>query len=401
MLSYYVHKFVPAISVAPIPTSHYTSLYIPMAFQSAGVLNALIACAALHIARNAQPDQVQHYQDASTRYQLKCHDFLKERIALSSQPFRDPYEVVAVTLLLVGLESLISTGSTKWLRQLDCVRRMLSQLEESRPTGYNAWELTCLQRHFTYHDIMASIMSDVNARCHDPTIGSPIRAVVNASERCLDVSISDRPATPAMAAGEQTMSTMYSACETIDPLMGLSQGLFDLMRRIRHLPSTAEVNVGETLAFQNLERELVGWKHADVLGKTTLDLASTLDLIALAEAYRLAALILLYRHADRRHVVLPSLGPRIRNVVKRIPQGSAAEAGLTMPLFLAGSELRDADDMEFCLARLVALHQKYRFGNIDKAENILEEVWRPRLNGQPDRDWEDVLRERQWSISLS
>lgn len=76
ILSYYVGCFVPAISVATTPTSFYTSLYVPMAFQSDSVLNALIPCAALHPSRMASgARQVSYYRDLSDRFASKCHGF--------------------------------------------------------------------------------------------------------------------------------------------------------------------------------------------------------------------------------------------------------------------------------------------------------------------------------------
>jgi transcriptional activator protein UGA3 len=400
MLSYYIHEFVPDISVAVVPSSFYTSLYIPLAFYSEGVHDALIACAALHASRHAsEQSRYVRLKALSQSCQRRCHDFLKERIALSGHPFKDAYEVVAVTLLLTGLEALSATGTTKWLRQLGCVRLMLAQLEQRQQSSYDAFALGGLRRHFTYHDAMATVIYCQERDVIGPRSSSDTRDANESTDRSpTDSSAMASSPNPSSAASSSTGGTF----DGIDPLMGIAAGLFEIICRIRYLPSGLNgLELTATTQFRALESGLREWRPGGMGHSRTDGLYASLDLIALAETYRLSGLILLYRHVDRSHSMLPSLGLQSVHMAERIPKGSPAEAGLTFPLFLSGAELRQESDIELCLAKLNAMHARYKLENIGKATTVLEQVFRARLNGHAEHDWEDVLRERGWSTSLS
>ncbi|OCL09681.1 hypothetical protein AOQ84DRAFT_403826, partial [Glonium stellatum] len=215
LLTYYIQILVPSISVAITPSSFYTTLYIPMALESDGILNAIVACSSSHLAkRTSGPDRAKYLRELSTKCQVQCYSFLRERIAPSGQPSRDPYQVVGVILLLVGLEALNGTRSQKWMHQLNCVRAILNTLRNDARPSNSAWELECLDRHFTYHDTMASLMADIV----DDNTSAP--------------SPSPQPPYPRFLASGSSITTTTT---TIDPLMGLSHPLFTLLRQIRHL----------------------------------------------------------------------------------------------------------------------------------------------------------------------
>ena len=55
---------------------------------------------------------------------------------------------------------------------------------------------------------------------------------------------------------------------------------------------------------------------------------------------------------------------------------------MAYPLFLAGAELDNEAEIEECLLRLRATRERSKFENIKNVEKVLEEVWRPRLNGR-------------------
>lgn len=182
----------------------------------------------------------------------------------------------------------------------------------------------------------------------------------------------------------------------VEPLMSISTGLIALIRQVRGLESTVI-----SANFTSLERKLLQWKHDDGFRTADDNILVTLDLVALAKAYRLCGLILVYRKINREHPMLYPLATRTLSALQRIPEGSAAEAGFNLPLFLAGAELREEGDVEACMRRLKSTHAKYRFDNISRVEVVLEHVWRPMLNCQPRRHWDSVLQEKRWSLSLS
>lgn len=178
------------------------------------------------------------------------------------------------------------------------------------------------------------------------------------------------------------------------PLLGLSTNLFFFMQKIRQVKyiedaDQALLNINHELFF-SLERELSSMRFDLVPTSDSpfsrLDIGTRLDLITLAESYRIAALILLYRRSVLHRHQLPLLASNIISLVERIPAGNAAEAGLTYPLFLAGAELTAETDIVKCASKLISIRKRFNVLNIESAEAVLEEVWRQRLNGGAPRD---------------
>ncbi|KAF1997064.1 putative Zn(II)2Cys6 transcription factor-like protein [Amniculicola lignicola CBS 123094] len=372
LLSYYVEGFVPSISVATTPSSFYTNLYIPMAFQSEGILDAILAMSSSQLAkRSTDPERARHLQDVSYKHQAKCHLYLKDRISPSGKPLKDTYPVIGIILHLVGLEALNGTTSTKWLSQMNCVRRILGGLY-AQPHTMESWELASLRRHFTYHDVMASLME----------------GVVETGKR---------------SSSDTDFSVLHSpsVSSEIDPLMGISYYLCALICRIQYVttPNPAFPHVTQA-AFISLENDIQMWTYDSPLMSPNIDTPLALDLIALAECYRLAALIQLYRTSDSHKVLVPACASRAMQFIIRIPPGSPAESSLLYPLFLAAAELEDEEERMKCDQRLTAIQNRNRYGNVSNVQKVLREVWKPLAAGTVRRDWEDVLKELGWSFTL-
>ncbi|KAF2715543.1 putative Zn(II)2Cys6 transcription factor-like protein [Pleomassaria siparia CBS 279.74] len=370
ILNYYIEAFVPSVSVATTPSSFYTSLYIPMAFESEGMLDAITALSAAQLARRTtDPDRAQRLRNLSSKHQQNCHSFIKDRISPSGMPIVDCYQVIGITLLLVGLEALNGTKNTKWLSQLQSVRTMLNALYQEQDMTH-CWEVDSLRRHFTYHDAMASLM-----------------ARVSKSEFQFD-----RDLAPLYAPGMPS---------TIDPLMGISYHLCALISRIRYVgfSNPAFPCISEA-AFAVIESEIQEWKYENPMFSPGIELPIALDLIALAEAYRLAALVQLYRSSETHKALVPSCASRAMEFIARIPPGSPAESSLLYPIFLAGAELDSESAISACFQRLTEIQMRNRYENVGNVQKVLQEVWRPFLNGEERRDWEDVLKDWNWSFSL-
>jgi hypothetical protein len=371
LLRYYIEAMVPSISVATTASSFYTSLYIPMAFQSEGMLDAIMALSSAQLARRTSDnDRAQHLRDLSAKHQSKCHLFLRDRISPDGRPVKDPYQIIGITMLLVGLEALNGTKSTKWLSQIQCARRVLSTLYlEHNDT--DSWEVDSLRRHVTYHDVMASLMIGVSK--------------------------------PEKHSAEIDFSTIYTpeSSQTIDPLMGISYYLCSLICRIQYISTSTPAFPHLTqAAFDSLERDIQQWVYDSPLFYPGIDLPHALDLIALAESYRLAALIQLYRTSDAHKHLIASCASRAIQFISRIPPGSPAESSLLYPIFLAGAELISESEIANCFQRLKAIQERNRYENVASVREVLQEVWKPCLNGGEKRDWEDILREWNWSFTL-
>jgi transcriptional activator protein UGA3 len=372
LLQYYVEALVPSISVAHIPTtSFYTSLYVPWSYHIEGMLDAILAISSAQLARRTlDKEREKHLRAVSTRHEKKCYDFIKERLSPSGGLPRDTYQVTAVILILVGLEALNGVKTTRWIGQLKSVQKILSSLPlEQSIMDYV--EVDSLHRHFTYHFASASLMARVS----------------NAGS---------------IASTESSLIPISSAFipNTIDPLMGISYQLCDLISRIQYVTaSNPAFPLAAEASFNVIESNIKSWTYENpfALGVDTL---IALDLIALAEAYRLAALIQLYRTSPAHSWLIPDCASRAMEFIARVPPGSPAESSLLYPIFLAGAELDDEVAIEKCFHRLEAIQKRNRYENVESVQKVLKEVWRPKLEGGERRDWEEVVREWNWSFTL-
>jgi len=368
LLRYYIEAFVPSVSVATTPSSFYTSLYIPWAFRCDGMLNAIIALSSAQLARRTTAtDRAHHLRLVSAKHQRKCHAFLAERVPENGGPPRDAYQVIGIILLLVGLEALNGEKSTRWLSQMKCVRGILNML----PDNFESWELDSLKRHFTYHNAMASLMARVSKK-ESQIVDS-------------DLSLICPPGAPL----------------TVDPLMGIAYYLCSLISRIQYVASVnpAFPQISEA-AFTAIENDIQQWTYGSPMGLPGIDLPVALDLVALAESYRLAALIQLYRTSPTHKHLISSCASRAMEFIARIPPGSPAESSLLYPIFLAGAELDNEPEISKCFKRLAEIQARNCYENVSNVQKVLEEVWRPTLNGGQKRDWEEVLQDWKWSFTL-
>ncbi|KAI8941966.1 hypothetical protein NX059_000076 [Plenodomus lindquistii] len=371
LLQYFVEAFVPSVSVATTPTSFYTSLYMPWALQIDGMLDAILAITSAQLARRTPNDTRASYLRAvSSRHERKCYAFIKDRVVPTGGLPRDTYQVAAVILILVGLEALNGMKTTRWIAQLKSVQRILASLTPEQSI-MDCIEVDSLQRHFTYHFASASLMARVSHASPSPSI-------------------------------EQDLAPLSATLMpvTIDPLMGINYQLCDLISRIQYVTSSnpAFPHVTEA-SFHAIETGIQNWTYDNpfALG---VELPIALDLIALAEAYRLAALIQLYRNSPTHKSLIPNCALRAMEFIARIPPGSPAESSLLYPIFLAGAELDEDAAIETCLKRLEDIQNRNRYENVGSVQRVLKEVWRPKLEGGQRRDWEEILKDWQWSFTL-
>ncbi|KAH9862983.1 hypothetical protein J1614_010712 [Plenodomus biglobosus] len=373
LLQYFVEAFVPSVSVATTPTSFYTSLYMPWAFQIDGMLDAILAITSAQLARRTPNDtRAAYLRLVSSRHERKCYAFIQDRIVPSGGQPRDTYQVAAVILILVGLEALNGIKSTRWISQLKSVQRILASLTPEQ-TIMDCIEVDSLQRHFTYHFASASLMARVSNASSSPS--------------------------PSLEQDFAHLSATLMPV-TVDPLMGINYQLCDLISRIPYVTSSnpAFPHVTEA-SFHAIQAGIQNWTYDNpfALG---VGLPIALDLIALAEAYRLAALIQLYRNSTNHSPLISDCALQAMEFIARIPPGSPAESSLLYPIFLAGAELDDDSAIEICLKRLEDIQKRNRYENVGSVQKVLKEVWRPKLDGAQRRDWEEILKEWQWSFTL-
>lgn len=181
----------------------------------------------------------------------------------------------------------------------------------------------------------------------------------------------------------------------VDPLLGCAQSLFLIMGRVANLISKVRVSkesdkkqVRNSLKnislASELKQQLVDWRPnisaqmAELGSKEAKD--SSWDFyscISTAEAYRYATL--LYLHEAVPEVPLISshqLAEKIFVLLASIPSNSNLFIVHIFPLLVASCEAEPGEEREWCLSRWTALLQKLWIGNIDRAFEVVKEVWK-------------------------
>lgn len=283
---------------------------------------------------------------------------------------------------LQGAASLINSASSSSKRQQGGIAAIGSTFE-------GRW----LLRNFAYHDILMSVTMD------------------------------QAPLIPGSywIAEDEDLADSYFGLATV-PMRVLSE-----ISTINGKLSQANTSPNEQRAshlwpivqeqFRIIENSLLTW---------TCPSSDDLSLVLLAETYRSAALIHLYRVQQKHTLLCPhDLSPKfsqqvssIISSVEQMPAECLPECTLLFPLFMAGGcETVDTDQACFIRKRLVDMERFRKFQNVAAALDVLEELWRHNRvvedvvveaeTGQsvppPEKkmDWLDVLKRRDWKLAIS
>lgn len=194
--------------------------------------------------------------------------------------------------------------------------------------------------------------------------------------------------------------------EYVDPLLGCAQSLFLIMGKIANLVSKIrKANRKEndrkkkpknrnslstiTLATQ-FKQQLTEWKPT--ITSSMINLAnsvgicedngssSTWDIsscIATAESYRFSTLLYLHQAVPE----IPSLrshqlAEKIFILLASIPTTSHLYVIHIFPLLVSSCEAEPGEEREWCETRWALLSEKMWIGNIDRALEVVKEVWR-------------------------
>lgn len=131
---------------------------------------------------------------------------------------------------------------------------------------------------------------------------------------------------------------------------------------------------------------------------------------ATAYAYKSAALIYLYQSMRETTFMTRSLDSMVSGEVQtvlcnisKIPEDAHPDGILLFPLFMAGGEVTDLQDMEVIRSRLRSIDKIRGFRNVLRACEVLEEVWLTRTTAteHDSVDWKDVLRNQGGGLLLT
>lgn len=190
--------------------------------------------------------------------------------------------------------------------------------------------------------------------------------------------------------------------EYVDPLLGCAQSLFLIMGKVANLISKvkklkekdggklARSSLSTITTATQLKQQLLEWKpkisaimlknsYSGGLYENQGD-APTWDIsscIATAESYRYATLLYLHQAVPE----IPSesshqLAEKIFILLASIPTTSNTYIIHIFPLLVASCEAETSEEREWCVARWQLLMEKMWIGNIDRAFEVVKEVWR-------------------------
>lgn len=200
----------------------------------------------------------------------------------------------------------------------------------------------------------------------------------------------------------------------VDPLLGCAQSLFSIMGKVAALISKIrkgrkkdqDVPARNTLSTitraTQLKQDLMSWKptisaamieQANSANGGDNPRADLSSYIATAEAYRFASLLYLHQAVPE----IPSLSShqlaeKIFILLASIPTTSPTYTVHIFPLLVSSCEAEEAEEREWCEERWRLLSTRLWIGNVDRAFEVVKEVWRRK---------DDYLRKKQFnSVSI-
>lgn len=183
--------------------------------------------------------------------------------------------------------------------------------------------------------------------------------------------------------------------DLIDPLLGCAQSLFLIMGKVASLISqvrkekekllkSARNSLNNIAKASELRQKLLSWKPEISMGGFGMDSLGTggeswdvNSCITTAEAYRTATL--LYLHQAVPEIPLaPShqLAEKIFVLLATVPTSSNLHIIHIFPLLVSSCEASPGEERRWCETRWAFLSEKLWIGNVDRAFEVVKEVWR-------------------------
>ncbi|RMJ14436.1 hypothetical protein CDV36_005871 [Fusarium kuroshium] len=348
----------------------FLSDFLPMAIESPALAEALIAYASGHLSSLDSS-----YTTVSLEARSNALQALSRVVCLPADnpSFTEP--ILSASLILLTSEVCLGSHSS-WYNHLIGAKHLITSAQHQTGQGPEALKATSegrwVLRNFAYHDIIGSV-----------TLGT---------KPLLDSKY------------------LEGITDEVDTYLGVASVILAFIAQTTCLSweTTESEAFSSSQQYLVIEDALKSWQCPK-------DTPPTLE--AVASAYRGAALIYLYR---KMRQYLQSSDPfteqtitdvdlswatledninaevsTILESVARVPTDDVSEASLLFPLFIAGGEVTDSDQMDAIRQKLQFSFQKRRFRNISRALEVLEGLWALRLRTTDDDispDWEHILR---------
>ncbi|KAG5369104.1 Transcriptional regulatory protein [Yarrowia sp. C11] len=390
-----------------------TSLW-PLAQHNPVLYHAIAAMTLFHTARG----------NIEVRREAFTHMRDSIQLLASGISTLQPHVALATTLSLAFAESWdqhITTGMLHLRGSKPLVKGLLAKYNRRLPS----W-LLFLYNSFVYLDVLARLTSsgvpddDDVLEVGDPHMSRAgedplgIAPVISADLFHLQQQLPDLSTSPPPVIRPHARDMHPpGAADGIDPLLGCAQTLFPVIGKIGTLANrVARFESDSTTVSQAavLMRLLQQWRPATAVqyfvNDPDWDLKSCLNT---AEAYRYAAMIHLVQAVPQvQNEPLPVVTQRILQLLEEIPTSSRTCTTHIFPLLVAGCEAQGAQ-RQFVRQRWESLAVRLWIGNVDRAVEVMEEVWRQRdrmgWKGEPvgvtsPAYWSQVMKNWRWEVLL-
>ena len=374
------------ISFSPRLSKQLTGLRIvllPMAFEDKTLLDMLVAWSSSHLSLCDETYRVKALEHRSTA--------LRSFTTALPNSQGSPEVSLACCLVFCSMSAILG-DTAGWHNHLLGAAQIIRQASPSQSYHHGVEKLSrnfegrWLLRNFAYHDVLMSVTLD-----RDPII--PGRYWIRQASMEID-------------------SYVGLACEPL-ALISETSTLNNEMGQCAAANSYPEDDNAELPSFSGggflnraraIESELQTW---------TCPASEDFPLVCLAEAYRSAALIHLYR---TMRLCIPETAAEAESKVRsqvaavihhigQMPLNCLPECTSLFPLFMAGGEATSKADMQLVRDRLQHIITHRHFQNAASALSVLEELWLQHTSFMEISggllDWRDILQRRNWSLALS
>ncbi|KAF2478619.1 fungal-specific transcription factor domain-containing protein [Neohortaea acidophila] len=379
-LRYYIQSFASTLSTNA-ENNGFLSILLPMAMTDAPLMDTLVAWSTSHLAIRQQNVQVKALEDRS--------------VALRSfaTNLRDlpPLTCLAICLVLTSMEAVLG-NTLSWYSHLSAAARIINstvspRLDDSSLASSldSSAEGRWLLRNFSYHDILASV----------------------SRSRAMLIPGLDFLGADAIQVPDTYLGFGVPPMKLLGEINVLSQTLTNYENTSNTASAAGDSSDAAEIAARlyAIEAELRQWRA---------DGSPDDPLIMLADSYRSAILICLYRALRYHRLADPTTATQqiqaeVGEIVTRItslPHGSSPECTLLFPLFMAGGEAQSTEHRAAIENRMETIAENREFQNLREALDVLKEVWSVQSRTtaiDPARpyDWTCVLERRQWDLALS
>ncbi|KAJ9666677.1 hypothetical protein H2201_003081 [Coniosporium apollinis] len=334
------------------PDSFYQPAYTPQPQEFAGEEDDEIE----EVVR--QPPFNPDHEAYNSRLRVEGIDHMRSSIeALASGIQNMRVETaIATTLALAFSESWdqhISTGINHIKGAKILITKALTQHRRSAFFGEDLTRIKFLCNSWIYMDVIARLTSVDDDESNDFEVVSSV------------------------------LSEPFGMESQLDPLMGSASTLFpiigrvaNLVRRVRRSPSNPLAIISQAM---ELKMRLESWQPPATFEAPEDPTTEVQHSIQTAEAYRWTTLLYLHQAVPEIPSLSSSeLAKKVLVLLATVPMSSRAVVVQIYPLTAAGCEAVGEEDRQWVRERWQAMAQRMQLGIIDKAFDVVKEVWNRR-----------------------